>query len=85
MTAVYALSAFARAAPVNCAWMTLMTCGIINAAPAPWAIRATMRIFSSGARPQSAEQTVKAIVPVTNSRRRPNSSPSRAPVISSIA
>ena len=84
-TAVYALSARARAAPPNRTWMTLMICGIIAAAPAPWTNLAAMRISIPGAIPQVSDATVKTRTPMRNIRRRPYRSPIRAPVISAIA
>jgi len=82
---VYALSARARAAPLNRTWMTLMICGIIAAAPAPCTNLAAMSTPMSGASPQVSEASVNRPVPNMNIRRRPAMSPSRAPVISSIA
>ncbi len=84
-TAVYALSAHARAAPSNRTWMTLMICGIIAAAPAPWTNLAAMRIPIPGAIPQASEARVKTRTPVMNIRLRPHRSPIRAPVISIMA
>ena len=84
-TAVYALRARARAAPLNRSWMMLMICGIIAAAPAPWTNRAAMSAPMSGASPQASEASVNTATPSRNIRRRPARSPSRAPVISSIA
>jgi hypothetical protein len=54
-TAVYALSARARAVPLNRTWMTLMICGIIAAVPAPWTNLAAMRISIPGAMPQASD------------------------------
>ncbi len=85
ITAEYADNAFARAFPVKRVWMVLMICGIISAAPAPCASRATTSATAVGARPHSSELAVNASTPVRNRRRRPYSSPSRAPVTSSIA
>ena len=82
---MYALSALARAAPSNRTWMTLMICGIIAAAPAPWTNLAAMRTAIPGASPQVREATVKTATPARNIRLRPYRSPIRAPVISIIA
>jgi hypothetical protein len=84
-TAVYALSARARAAPLNRSWMTLMICGIIAAAPAPWTSLAAIRISIPGAMPQISDAAVNKETPMRNIRRRPYRSPIRAPVISIIA
>jgi hypothetical protein len=84
-TAVYALSARARAAPSNRTWMTLIICGIIAAAPAPWTNLAPISTPMPGAIPQVSEARVKMATPAMNTRRRPYSAPSRAPVISIIA
>ena len=62
-----------------------MICGTIAAAPAPCTNRATISTSIPGARPQASELRVNTATPARNSRRRPYSSPSRAPVISSIA
>jgi hypothetical protein len=84
-TAVYALSARARAAPLNRTWITLMICGIIAAAPAPWTNLAAIRTSIPGAIPQISDATVNTRTPMRNIRRRPYRSPIRAPVISIIA
>jgi hypothetical protein len=70
-TAVYALSARARAAPSNRTWMTLMICGIIAAAPAPWTNLAPMSTPIPGASPQVSDARLKVATPATNIRRRP--------------
>ncbi len=75
----------ARAGPAKRAWMTLMICGMVAAAPAPWAKRAMMSTVMPGAKPQTAELSVNSAMPARNIRRRPARSPSRAPVIRSIA
>ena len=51
--------------------MTLMICGIIAAAPAPWANLAGMRTPIPGAIPQANEATVKMLTPARNIRLRP--------------
>jgi hypothetical protein len=84
-TAVYALSARARAAPSKRTWMTLMICGTMAAAPAPWTNLAAMSTPIPGASPQVSDASVKIATPLTNIRRLPYRSPSRAPVISIIA
>ena len=62
-----------------------MICGIVAAAPAPWTNRAAMSAVMFGATPQTAELRVNKTIPARNIRRRPRSSPSRAPVMSSMA
>ncbi len=62
-----------------------MICGIMAAAPAPWTNRAPISTPMSGASPQASEASVNTPTPSRNIRRRPIRSPSRAPVISSIA
>ena len=62
-----------------------MICGMVAAAPAPWTNRAAMSTPALGANPHTAEASVKTATPATNRFRRPRRSPSRAPVISSIA
>ena len=82
---MYALSARARAAPSKRTWMTLMICGIIAAAPAPWTNLAAISTPIPGAIPQISEAVVNKATPARNIRLRPYRSPIRAPVISSIA
>ena len=72
-------------APLNWTWMTLMICGIIAAAPAPWTNLAAISTPMPGASPHVSEASVNTPTPSRNIRRRPTRSPSRAPVISSIA
>ena len=84
-TTPHADSAVARAAPVNRIWMTLMICGTITAAAAPCTHRARISSPLSGARPQASDAAVNTVTPSRYIRRRPYRSPSRAPVISSIA
>jgi hypothetical protein len=79
------LSALARAEPPNLIWITLMICGIITAAEPPWTNRETMSTALRGASPQAGEASVKPRAPIEYIRRRPNMSPSRAPVMSNIA
>ena len=62
-----------------------MTWGIIAAAAKPCSARNATREPASGASPQAADMAVKPIRPSTNSRLRPNASPSREPVTSATA
>ena len=55
------------------------------AAPAPWTARAAISQPMPGASAEPADATVNSAIPATNSRRRPNLSPSAAAVISSTA
>ena len=84
--APYKAMARVRASPVTSwpGWWP-STCGTINAAAAPWAIRAATRIPAVGASPQTRESTVNSDSPIRKSRLRPKVSPSRPPVTSSTA
>ena len=62
-----------------------MICGTITAAAPPCTNRKITRTGLLGANPQASDATVKMITPRRYIRRRPYRSPSRAPVISSIA
>jgi hypothetical protein len=75
----------ARADPENRSWITVMICGIIAAAPAPCTNLAPISTPMSGASPHTSDARVNAATPSRNIRLLPNRSPSRAPVISSIA
>ena len=65
--------------------MMLKTWGMSTAAPAPWTNLNAMRIWLSGASAHASDAAVNMITPARYIRRRPKRSPSRAPVISSIA
>ncbi len=65
--------------------MMLKTCGTSTAAPAPWTNLKPTSTWLSGASAQARDAEVKTITPARYIRRRPQRSPSRAPVISSIA
>jgi hypothetical protein len=84
-TAPNADNARARSAPVKRSWMTLMICGTISAAPAPWTNRSATSAAPVGASPHASDATVKTAAPVRYMARRPSTAPSRAPVISSMA
>ena len=60
-------------------------CGIISAPNAPCSTRKAISTSGEGAAAQAADITVKPAEPIRNSRRRPNMSPSRAPVIRNTA
>ncbi len=53
------------------AWMIDSTWGTISAAVPPWRTRVAISISGPEARPQSAEATVKPLIPSRNSRLRP--------------
>jgi hypothetical protein len=55
------------------------------AAPTPWIARAAISVPVLGASAAPADAAVKIARPMTNIRRRPNRSPSAAPVSSSTA
>ena len=55
------------------------------APPTPWKARAMSRARIVGASAAAAEETVKIPRPIASIRRRPNRSPSAAPVRSSTA
>jgi len=59
--------------------------GIISAPNAPCSTRKPISTAIDGAAAQAADITVKPAEPIRNSRRRPNMSPSRAPVIRNTA
>src|SRR5215216_2926234 len=61
------------------------TCGVMGAAAAPWKARAAMSVAGVGASPPASEASVKPASPVRKARRRPTTSPSRAPVTTSVA
>ena len=84
-TAEYELIARARAGPAWVRWIRLSTCGIITAAPAPWAKRSAISSPAVPARPQPSEASVNRTSPPRNTRRWPAMSPSRAPVTSRTA
>ena len=45
----------------------------------PWSARAATSVATFGARPQSADAIANQAVPMMNTRRRPNRSPSEPP------
>ncbi len=58
---------------------------MISAAPAPWTARAAISQPTLGASAHAADAAEKIASPAANIRRRPNRSPSAAPLISSTA
>ena len=78
-------SARARSFAGYAALRSVSPSGITSAAPAPWMARAAISEPTFGASAQAAEASEKSPSPAANSRRRPNRSPSAAPVISSTA
>jgi len=59
--------------------------GMQIAPPRPWNARAAMSVSADGASAANAEPSVKTVTPTTNSRLRPNRSPSAAPMSRSAA
>ena len=63
--------------------MMAMPCGMSSAPNAPCTARAMISRLGSGDRPATADATVNPVMPIRNSRRWPNRSPSRPPTTSS--
>jgi hypothetical protein len=61
------------------------TCGVINAAHPPWNARATISTGVVCASPPVSEASVNPASPSRKVRRRPTTSPSRAPVTTMVA
>ena len=59
--------------------------GVTIAAPTPWIARAAISADVVGASAAAADAAVNSARPITNMRRRPNRSPSAAPVSSRTA
>jgi hypothetical protein len=59
--------------------------GIISAPKEPCTTRRTIKIVDEGAAAQTADASVNPAEPMRNRRRRPNMSPSRAPMIKKTA
>ena len=78
-------SAQARRCGGNAAESRASASGSISAAPAPWMARAATSAPASGARAHPAEAAVNRLTPAASMRRRPNLSPSAAPVSSRTA
>jgi hypothetical protein len=78
-------SALGRSRGANAAPSSASASGITSAAPAPWTARAAISQPTSGERAHPAEAAASSPTPTQNVRRRPNRSPSTAPVMSSTA
>ena len=72
-------SAFPRSALGNVVLTMATLPGSIKAPPTPWTTRATNRTGKVGAKPPTTDAAAKQTVPIRNTRRRPNTSPSRPP------
>ena len=68
-----------RSSRVNDAEMIARLPGVSSAPPMPWSARAATSVATFGARPQSADAIANQAVPMMNTRRRPNRSPSEPP------
>ena len=78
-------SARARRSTGYAAVSSVSPSGITSAAPAPWTARAAISRPTLGASAHAADASENNPSPAANSRRRPNRSPSAAPVINSTA
>ena len=78
-------SAHARRSGGKAALSSASDSGAITAAPAPWTARAVISQPMFVASAHAADAATNSSRPAANSRRRPNRSPSAAPVISSTA
>ena len=65
--------------------MSVTVSGITIAAPTPWTARAAISTPMPGASAEAALPAVNTVTPMISRRRRPNRSPSAAPVSSSTA
>ncbi|CFO94489.1 Uncharacterised protein [Bordetella pertussis] len=70
-----------RASPSNNTLIDASTCGINTPAPTPCKARAAISCHGVTANPHKADASVNSPIPAINSRRRPNRSPRRAPLI----
>ena len=77
------------ASPRRCGGVTLAmsvtVSGVTIAAPTPWMARAAISTPMLGASAEAALPAVNTVTPMISRRRRPNRSPSAAPVSSSTA
>jgi hypothetical protein len=78
-------SALPRCSRGKAAPSSAIASGITNAAPVPCAARAAISAPALADSAQAAEATTNSANPAANMRRRPNRSPSAAPVSSSTA
>jgi hypothetical protein len=73
------------AAPISLGGKTVLImpkpCGISSAPKPPWRTRKAMSVSGDGPSAQAAEASVKPLMPMTKTRRRPYTSPSRPPRI----
>ena len=69
----------ARSSRTNAPWIIARLPGVSRPPPMPCSSRATTRVSAVGAIPHSSEAIANHTVPITNSRRRPNRSPSEPP------
>ena len=81
----HAPSASPRRSAGTAAERIVSVSGITIAPPSPWIARAASSAPIDGASAAAAEASVKIVIPIVKSRRRPNRSPSAAPVRSSTA
>ena len=65
--------------------MSVTVSGVTIAAPTPWTARAAISAPMPGASAEAALPAVNTMTPMISRRRRPNRSPSAAPVSSSTA
>ena len=78
-------SARARSSRAKAPLRIAMATGITNAAPAPWADRAAISARMLVDSAQAIDASMNSAMPAANIRRRPNRSPSAAPVSSNTA
>ena len=76
---VQAPIAFGRSDATKAPWIMARLPGVSSAPPMPCSTRAMIRVSGLGARPHSKEAAANHAVPITNTRRRPNRSPSEPP------
>ena len=78
-------SARARCSGAYAALSSVIPSGMTSAAPVPWTARAAISRPTFGASAHAADAPEKIASPAVNIRRRPNRSPSAAPVMSRTA
>ena len=81
--AVHVPIAIARSCSANVSMISASVLGTSSAPATPWIARAAISTPLVGAAAHSSEQTPNAPVPIANTRRRPNRSPSEPPTSSS--
>ena len=69
----------ARSVETNDAWIIARLPGVSSAPPTPCSAREATRTSALGASPQASEAAANHTTPTTNTRRRPNRSPSTPP------